>query len=116
MAEALVLTTPEVRPAVSTTDYRVVYLGLDWEGKQIVIRLRGTNGESRSFTYGGRLAATPEARADALAMMVALNTANLSTRSLQRRILERLVADGKLTGTVSGTPDTASTLDTGRTR
>ncbi len=37
--------------------------------------------------------------------MVALNTANLSIKSPQRRILERLVADGKLTGSIAGTPD-----------
>lgn len=106
MAESLVLTTAEVIPAITTTDYRVVFLSFDWERATILIRLRGTNGEAKSFSYGGdRLTATDAERADALALMVALNKANLSTRSLQRRVLERLVTDGKLTGTVSGTPD-----------
>lgn len=106
MAETIILATAEVTPSISTTDYRVVFLSLDWDRSTIVIRLRGTNGESRSFTYGGdRLSATDEQRAEALALMVALNKANLSTKSLQRRILERLIADGKLRGSVSGTPD-----------
>jgi len=39
-------------------------------------------------------------------LLAALNTANLSTKSLQKRVLERLIADGKLPpGAVSGTPD-----------
>lgn len=38
------------------------------------------------------------------ALVNALNTANLSVKSLHRRIMERLIADGKITGTISGTP------------
>ncbi len=59
-------------------------------------KLFGTGIES-TFQYDG---------ATATSLMVALNKANLSTSSLHKRVLQQLVADGKLTvGTVTGTPD-----------
>lgn len=94
--ETLSLTTPETVPAITTTDYRVIVLHLDLEGAQIAIHLRGTNGERREFRYEG---------AEATQLLVALNKANLSIKSLQRRILEKLIADGKLAGNVTGAPD-----------
>ena len=94
--ESISLTTPEVIPAITTTDYRVVLLHLDFEKAEIAIHLRGTNGERKEFRYSGDTATT---------MMVGLNKANLSIKSLQRRILERLAADGLLSGTVTGVPD-----------
>ena len=94
--ETLTLTTPETTPAITTTDYRVIYLHLDFEGARIVIHVRGTNNERRQFDYTGDTATQ---------MMIALNKANLSIKSLQRRILERLAADGLLSGTVNGVPD-----------
>lgn len=106
MAEKLALAVPEVTPAVSTAGYRVVFLLLAWEQQTITIHLRGDNGELREFRYGGPLPQTaPAERAKALALMTALNKANLSTKSLQRRILEQLLADGLLAGTVAGVPD-----------
>lgn len=104
MSETFVLTTAEVKPAISTANYRLILLHLDWEQALIVIHLRGENGELREFRYGG-----PNADADgktkAITLMVALNKANLSIKSLQRRVLEQLAADGLLLGAVSGTPD-----------
>lgn len=94
--ETLTLTSPEVTPQVTTTDYRVMVLTLNVEGAEIVIVLRGTNGERKEARYNG-----PQATS----LIVALNKANLSIKSLQRRVLEQLVADGKLSGAVSGTPD-----------
>lgn len=97
MAETLTLTTAEVIPQITTTDYRVVRLLKDAEQELIVIHVRGTNGERKEFRY--------EKNDGALALIVAINKANLSLKSEQRRILERLIADGKLAGTVTGTPD-----------
>jgi hypothetical protein len=94
--ESVTLTTPEVTPAVTTTDYRVVYLLLEWEQGLIVIHLRGTNRERKEVRYTG-----PEA----VTMMLTLNTANLTVKSLHKRILEKLVADGKIAGAITGTPD-----------
>lgn len=96
MSETLVLTSAEVTPQIVTTDYRVVFLQLAFEHALIVIHVRGSNGERKDFRYEGQIAVD---------LMVALNKANLSLKSLQRRILERLSADGKLVGSVSGAPD-----------
>lgn len=96
MAETVTLAIPEVTPQITTTDYRVAYLLMDWDRASIVIHLRGTNAERREIRYEG---------SDASALMVALNKANLSIKSLHRRILERLIADGKIAGAVNGLPD-----------
>ncbi len=104
--EDLVLTTPEIIPQITTETYRLVGLYLDWERTTIMIRLRGANGETKSFTYGGNDPSTPQAeKTKALALMTALNKANLTIKSLQRRVLEQLAADGLLVGSVTGTPD-----------
>jgi hypothetical protein len=106
VAEDFTLTTAEVVPEVTTATYRLVFLSLDWERSTILIRLRGEHGETKSFTYGGTDPAVTQADRDAaLALMVGLNKANLSIKSLQRRVLERLIADGKLSGSITGAPD-----------
>lgn len=44
--------------------------------------------------------------AAAQTMITALNKANLGVKSLERRVIEQLVSDGKLAaGSVSGSPD-----------
>jgi hypothetical protein len=95
MAESLSLTVPVVPPTVST--YRVTSLTLNFGGQKISMELTGTNGEI--------LIPPPIVGSTAVTLMVALNKANLSVKSLQRRILERLVADGVLAGTINGSPD-----------
>lgn len=91
--EQLDLTTPITSPSI--TNYRVTLLHLDWTGAQIQIVLTGPQGESAGFVYSGQ---------EATDLMLVLNTANLSVKSLHKRILEKLVANGKLSGTISGTP------------
>jgi hypothetical protein len=93
MAEQLDLSAPEAPP--SNSSYRVVRLILDWEAPHVQIELRGANGETRVFVYTDAVART---------MMRALNIADLSVKSLQRRILERLVLDGNLAGQITGIP------------
>jgi hypothetical protein len=104
VAESLTLTNAEVIPAVSTGFYRVVYLAMHWEQSLIVIHLRGEHGELKEFRYGGSTAPSAE-KTKALNLMIALNKANLTVKSLQRRVLEQLAADGLLAGSVTGTPD-----------
>jgi hypothetical protein len=94
--ETLTLTAPEVIPQRLTTDYRVSLLALDLEQAQIIIHVRGTNGERKQFTYDGDVA---------VVFITALNKSNLTIKSLQRRILERLATDGYLAGAVTGTVD-----------
>ncbi len=94
--EQLALTANETVPEIVNTSYRVVFISMDWENALIIVRLRGDNKERKEFTYGG---------VEATNLMISLNKANLSTLSLQKRILNKLIADGKISGTVTGTPD-----------
>lgn len=89
--ERVDLTTPIVQPSI--VSYTVASLFLDWDGAAIRIIVKGNDGSRVAIEYSGTEATT---------LMVALNKANLSTRSLHRRILDRLVADGKVAGTVAG--------------
>ena len=92
--ELLNLTTPETGPSI--TNWQVITVRFGWVEQRIDIVLLGTNGEQRAFAYTGSEATT---------LMKALNKVDLSVKSLQRRILERLVSDGKFAGTILGSPD-----------
>jgi len=92
MAEELTLTVP-----ATITGYRVKQVLFDWENASIKINVADASGVKVTALYSGPVATT---------LMNQLNTVNLSTNSLHKRIMERLVADGKLpAGTVTGTPD-----------
>lgn len=95
MAEQLDLASPE-QAAPGTITWRPVLLHLDKRRATIKAGFEGDNGEYTSVGWEGT---------DATTLMVALNKANLSVKSLNRRIMEKAVADGMLTGTISGTPD-----------
>ena len=66
-----------------------------WNRQEIIIVIGDKSIEER-ISYNGQEAAN---------LMIALNKADLSITSLQKRILERLVTDGYLSGTVVGSPD-----------
>ena len=90
--EILTITSP---PPQQTT-WRVNEVYFNWDAQSIQIGLKGTNGEAKHHTYSGATAAS---------LMVSLNKANLSTTSLHKRIINQLVSDGVIAGTVSGSPD-----------
>ena len=93
MGERIDLTAADqVQPG--TTFYQPTALLLDWENKRIKVMLKGEHGEYKSVVYE-----------NALVLLKALNTANLSANSLHKRLLDKLIADGHVSGTVSGTPD-----------
>ena len=95
--ETLTLTTPVAPLFPPTTTYAVRRVLLAWDEAFIYILVRDNNGVSTPAIYSG---------AAATALMRALNTADLSTMSLHRRILQQLVKDGKLpAGTVTGIPE-----------
>lgn len=82
---------------VTVTGYRVLRLILDWGLKLIEVKLRHPLGHEVNASYEGT---------EAEALMIGLNKADLSTNSLHRRILQRLMTDGKIeNGSVTGTPD-----------
>ena len=95
MAEQLDLGAP-AQSAPGTVTWKPILLHLNWEQAAIKAGFRGDNGEYTSVGWDG---------ADATTLMIALNKANLSTKSLHKRIMEKAVADGKLNGTISGVPD-----------
>ena len=110
MAERIDLTDPDQsRPG--TPVYQVAGLWLDWAGRYFYVLLVGDDGLERQETYrdgqdamGNEL---PEGEGSTIATdrMRLLNKANLSTKSLHKRIMEMLINDGRLSGTISGDPD-----------
>ena len=103
--EELVLTDPIVVPETVSAKYHVIALTLDMEapgmpgsGEQglVAIRLRDNLGLVTSYSYTGT---------DATDLIKWMNTANFSTTSMHKRILQKLSTDGHLPGTVTGTPD-----------
>lgn len=108
--EELILTDPVVKPAETTNKYHVVSLTLDMEYAAnpaivgslpglILINLKDNNNARSNYRYEGKPATD---------MIKFLNTANLSVKSMHKRILEKLSADGLLPGTVTGAPDGAT--------
>lgn len=80
------LKAQELELSLEKGTIRVVFIGAN--GVRIVCFWRDSDGEG------------------ATTKIVALNKANLSTKSLLRRLIEQAVADGKIpTGTISGLPD-----------
>jgi hypothetical protein len=113
MSQQLNLTAPQEGDASKgyspTGQWRVagLYLQRGWSvngtvitadpaNSHIYIRLIGEYGRVREHNYDG-------AQADAL--ILALNKANLTNNSLEARILAQLVADGKEAGAIAGQPD-----------
>ncbi len=95
MAEQLDLASPE-QDTPGTVTWKPILLHLDWEQATIKAGFRGDNGEYTSIDYNGT---------EATNLMVALNKADLTVKSLHRRVMEKAITDGKLSGTISGTPD-----------
>ena len=108
--EELVLTDPVVEPEKVTSKFRVIALMLNndtvtssqlpgIEPGQVVITLRDNFDKQYTHQYLGQ---------QAMDYIKFINTANFSTKSLHKRILERLSTEGKLPGTVVGAPDPAT--------
>jgi hypothetical protein len=96
MAERLLLTAPIVVPQITQTGWDIFSLYLGRVEQKIVIVLVGDNQERRTELIDGVTADT---------LMKQLNTANLSIKSLYRRVMEWLIANRGYAAAVSGTPD-----------
>lgn len=105
MAESITLTTPiagkaaitVMRPSVMTFDNitkRVIVQLHPWNGTDYVL-----DGRFEEFVYDATTTPT------GAALLRAANTANNSTTSLEKRIMNQLLTSGHLGGTVSGSPD-----------
>jgi hypothetical protein len=95
MAEKITLTVPFQPNPATATEFTIDMIVFDWKGAGIHITL-GQNGVQKTVSYNGAVATT---------LMNQLNVVNLATKSLHKRCMERLQADGHLSGTISGTPD-----------
>jgi len=95
MSEQLDLTTPTLAtPGIN--NFVVSKLILDRDGNRISIFLLADNGERIIHNFHD---------SEATNLMIALNKANLTSNSLQKRILQKLLDDGVFAGTISGSPD-----------
>ena len=117
MPEELDLTTPVVESKTTDT-FKVVSIMLNSEmglaqtipngtpppPGMVAITVKDNNGATKAFQYGGLLAQD---------MIKFINTGDFTTRSLHKRILEKLAANGDIVGTVTGTPDVPSGTPTG---
>lgn len=89
--EQLDLTT-----SITASSLKVSRLILDWGGQAIYIVLLTLDNRRFEYNYSG---------ATATALMTSLNKANLTVKSLHRRIIEQLMIDhAELAGIISGTP------------
>jgi hypothetical protein len=109
--EELTLTEPVVEPEKIKNKLRVISLHMDHETPTLppgapggvdkglfAIVLRDNYDNSYSYQYTGKAATD---------YIKYINTANFTTNSLHKRILNKLAADGLIPGggTVTGTPD-----------
>lgn len=63
---------------------------------QIYVHLVGDHGQVLDHTWNGQPAHN---------LLVALNKANLTIKSLHKRVMEQLITDGVIAGSITGTPD-----------
>lgn len=90
--EHVTLTTPVTQTVDS---YRVGAICFDRDAARIDVRLTDPDtGKQVFFKYE-----------DALPLIRQVNKANNSTISMEKRIMNKLIADGKIDGSVSGVPD-----------
>jgi hypothetical protein len=94
--EELVLTDPVVEPEKVKNKYKVVSLTMNHESQLFGIQLKDNLGGMFAHQYVGQ---------EAVDYIKFINTANFTTKSLHKRVLEKLAADGVLPGTVTGAPD-----------
>lgn len=93
--EAVTLTTPIVKTATSSC--ALDSLLLDVKGARIVVALSCNNGDTINKQYDN--STTPTGNA----LLHSLNIGNFSTNSLIKAVYNRLITDGVISGTVSGT-------------
>lgn len=95
--ERVDLAVPVVK--TSTQNCALAYMVLDVENSRIKVDLKCNNGDVVSKVYDGTTSPT------GAALLSSLNTSNNSAgTSLIRRVYARLIADGVIAGTVSGSP------------
>ncbi len=93
--EQIDLTIPIVKTNI--TYWKVSRLELDWGRATIEIHL--------IFNPTGEKFITGYTGTEATNLMVIMNKKNFSTTSMHKTLLQKLITDGKLIGSISGSPD-----------
>lgn len=109
MASEHIDLTSAVQTSVGATAFRLWYLDLRRTHPDrpagILAIFREIDG-AQAFVSGGRSIECRWDGAPAQALLVALNKANLTTLSLEKRVTQQCQTDGKLpAGAISGVPD-----------
>jgi hypothetical protein len=94
--ESVSLTTPIVKTSTSTCALDL--LTLDVTRSAILVTLRCNNGDVIQKSYDGGTTPT------GASLLSTLNRSNFTTNSLIKAVYNRLIADGVVSGTVSGVP------------
>lgn len=94
MAELIILTTPVTAPTI--TDYHVIRIDINRKDQRFLMAVESNTGKMVERMEVGQVA---------LDLMIQLNKANLTIKSLERRVLEYMASKGDFTGSVTGTPD-----------
>lgn len=104
MAETHTLSTAITKP--NQTTVLLTYLQIDIANKSVGVFWSGENAEKGQAIYPTPAPADHPAQPTGAQLITTLNTANLTSNSLVRRVLTRLQTDGYIpAGTVGGTPD-----------
>ena len=93
--ESIHLAVPVVR---STTDCSLRYLGLDVGNARIVVELACNDGSTIQKVYDATTTPT------GAALLTTVNRLDNSSVSFIAHIYQRLIADGVVTGTITGAP------------
>lgn len=93
--ERIDLTTPTSK---TVSNWQIEQVTLLPQQGRVFVRCVANTGETVEKVYDA--GTTPRGSV----LISNLNTANLSTRSLEARVYDRLIADGVFAGTVTGTP------------
>lgn len=115
--EILISTTPlPQRATEAPAAYHLTELRLRLEPPEVAVRLEARRGDgacARDARGDCQALAVSYQGAEAAALLDLLNTANLSSRSLRRRVIERLQADGHLpAGNIAGSASLATATST----
>ncbi len=105
MSEIITLTTPITKP--NQTTVKLDRVTFDLTGQTVLVQWLGNNNEAASAVYPTPAILNPLGvlQPTGAALLTAVNTANLTANSLLHRIMTRVITDGYVIGTVSGSPD-----------
>lgn len=91
--EGISLTVPIVRPSITLYDPGSLYIDVNPVPRITVIIVNSASGVRETFSYPCPLPCSFNTDSQVATLITQLNTANLTTRSLWRRVFDRLLLD-----------------------